>query len=267
MPSIGGKHIGSPAVMGILNVTPDSFSDGGSHRDVPDAIAHALRMVDEGAFIIDIGAESTRPGFSPIPIDEELSRLIPVIRGIREVSDIPISVDTMKPEVAFEAVSAGADILNDVNSFRDPRMYDCASETGIPIVLMHCPYDVHEVHHKDMTGDAIPQIREFFKERIEVAKGYGIKESDMILDPGIGFGKTAEQNTSIIERLDEIKMGHRVLVGLSRKRFLAHMYPGLDRDRATIEANLISISHGADIVRVHDVLSMTDAIRGCSYRE
>ncbi len=262
----GKKNIGTPAVMGILNITPDSFSDGGSHRDVSDAVTHALKMMDDGATIIDIGAESTRPGFSHVPESEELSRLIPVIRGIREVSDITISVDTMKSSVAYEAVSAGADVINDVNAFRGKGMFRCASEMGVPIVLMHSPFDVDIVHQNDMVGDPIPQMISFFEERIAIAEDHGIRRSDIILDPGIGFGKTMEQNEEIILRFSELRMGQPLLMGLSRKRVLAHMYPDMGRDEATVRASLLSIEKGADIVRVHDVKMMCDAIRGCTYR-
>lgn len=261
---IGRMNIGSPAVMGILNVTPDSFSDGGAHRSVSDAVAHALSMVDDGVAIIDVGAESTRPGFSQVPVDEEISRLIPVIRGIREVSDIPISVDTMKAEVAYRAISAGADIINDVNSFRNTGMFECASETGVPIVLMHSPHDVDAVHSTEMVGDPIPQIKGFFEERISVANGFGIK--DVILDPGIGFGKTPQQNVEIVNRLNELGTERPILIALSRKRMLSHMFPGMDRDEATVRASLLSISNGADIVRVHDTKGMIDAIRRSARR-
>ena len=266
MLSIGKKHIGSPAVMGILNVTPDSFSDGGSYRNVTDAIAHAMRMVDDGADIIDIGAESTRPGFSPISEKEEMDRLLPVIRGIREISDITISVDTRKSKVAYEAMSAGADILNDVNSFRDTGMFECASEFGAPIILMHCPKDVENVHQKDMIGDPIPQIISFFEERMQVAESYGIDRKDIVLDPGIGFGKSMEQIASILDRLASLRIGNPLLIAVSRKRVLSHIYPDMDRDESTILANLDSISKGADIVRVHDTRRMVEAIRGCTHR-
>ena len=261
--NIGGKNIGSPAVMGILNVTPDSFSDGGSHRSISDAISHALQMVDDGADIIDIGAESTRPGFSHVPVQEELSRLIPVIKGLREVSDITISVDTMKSEVAHAAVTAGADIINDVNSFRGEGMFDCAAETGVPIVIMHCPFDIEIVHQNDITGDPIPQMVGFFESRIRMAEEHGVRREDVILDPGIGFGKTMEQNSEIMKRFSELRIGYPLLMGLSRKRVLSTVYPDMDRDSATIVANMDAIRKGADIVRVHDVRSMVDAIRGC----
>ena len=263
---VGKINIGTPAVMGILNVTPDSFSDGGSHRSVSDAVTHALKMVDDGAAIIDIGAESTRPGFSHVPVSEELSRLIPVIRGIREVSDVVISVDTMKSAVAYEAVSAGADIINDVNSFRGEGMFECASEMGVPIVLMHSPFDIDMVHQNDMVGDPIPQMVSFFEERIAMAEDHGIGRKDIILDPGIGFGKTMEQNAEIVTRFSELRIGQPLLMALSRKRVLAHMYPDMDRDDATIRASMLSIENGADIVRVHDVKRMCDAIRGCTCR-
>ena len=266
MLKLGKKNIKTPAVMGILNVTPDSFSDGGSHRSASDAVTHALNMIDDGASIIDIGAESTRPGFSHVPVAEELSRLVPVIRGIREVSDITISVDTMKSVVAYEAISAGADVINDVNAFREEGMFECASETGAPIILMHCPFDMDIVHQRDMVGDPIPQMISFFEERIAMAEDHGIRKEGIVLDPGIGFGKTMEQNAEIIARSSELKIGQPLLMGLSRKRVLAHMYPDMDRDEATIRASMMSIEKGADIVRVHDVKGMYDAIRGCTRR-
>ena len=257
---IGKKNIGSPAVMGILNITPDSFSDGGSHRNVSDAVTHALNMIDDGAIIIDIGAESTRPGFSHVSESEELSRLIPVIREIREVTDIIISVDTMKSSVAREAISAGADIINDVNAFRGDGMFECVAECSIPIVIMHSPFDMDIVHQNNMVGDPIPQIVEFFNERIRMAEEHGVRKKDMILDPGIGFGKTMDQNAEIIRRFSELRIGHPLLMALSRKRVLSYVYPGMDRDDATTLASLDAIRKGADIVRVHDVRRMVEAI-------
>ena len=258
---IGKKNIGSPAVMGILNVTPDSFSDGGSHRSVSDAVTHALNMVDDGASIIDIGAESTRPGFSHISESEELSRLIPVIRGIREVSDVVISVDTMKSSVAHEAISSGADIINDVNAFRGEGMLECVAEHDVPIVMVHSPFDIDIVHQNDMVGDPIPQMIGFFKERIRMAKDHGVKDDNIILDPGIGFGKTMEQNAEIMRRFPELRIGYPLLMALSRKRVLSHVYPDMDRDESTIVASMDAVRNGADIVRVHDVRRMVEAIR------
>ena len=258
---IGKKNIGSPAVMGILNVTPDSFSDGGSHRSVSDAVTHALNMVDDGASIIDIGAESTRPGFSHVSESEELSRLIPVIRGIREVSDVVISVDTMKSSVAHEAISSGADIINDVNAFRGEGMLGCVAEHDVPIVMVHSPFDIDIVHQNDMVGDPIPQMISFFKERIRIAKDHGVKDGNIILDPGIGFGKTMEQNAEIMRRFPELRIGYPLLMALSRKRVLSHVYPDMDRDESTIVASMDAVRNGADIVRVHDVRRMVEAIR------
>ena len=258
---IGKKNIGSPAVMGILNVTPDSFSDGGSHRSVSDAVTHALNMVDDGVSIIDIGAESTRPGFSHVSESEELSRLIPVIRGIREVSDVVISVDTMKSSVAHEAISSGADIINDVNAFRGEGMLECVAEHNVPIVMVHSPFDIDIVHQKDMVGDPIPQMIGFFEERIRIAKDHGVKDGNIILDPGIGFGKTMEQNAEIMRRFPELRIGYPLLMALSRKRVLSHVYPDMDRDESTIVASMDAVRNGADIVRVHDVRRMVEAIR------
>lgn len=256
---IGHINIRGPAVMGILNITPDSFSDGGSYREVPDAVAHALGMVDDGADIIDVGGESTRPGFSAVSTEEEISRVIPVIRGIRRASDVPISVDTTKAAVAREAISAGADIVNDVNSFRDEGMLECAADAGVPIVIAHSPTDVRSVHGYEMMGDPIPQIADFLRERIAIAGEHGI--DDVIVDPGIGFGKTREQDIEIVGRLNELGLERPILVGLSRKRVLKRMYPGMDPDEATIRASLSAIGNGADIVRVHNVRSMSDAIQ------
>lgn len=258
---IGKKTIGSPAVMGILNITPDSFSDGGSHRDVSDAVTHALNMIDDGASIIDIGAESTRPGFSHVTESEELSRLIPVIRSIREVSDVIISVDTMKSKVAHEAISSGADVINDVNAFRGEGMFECVAEHDVPIVIVHSPFDIDVVHQIDMVGDPIPQMIEFFRERTRMAIEHGVKEHNIILDPGIGFGKTMEQNAEIMRRLPELKIGYPLLMALSRKRVLSYVYPDMDRDESTITASMDAVRNGADIVRVHDVRRMVGTLQ------
>lgn len=250
-----------PFVMGILNVTPDSFSDGGLFTDTEAAVRHAFRMIDDGAEIIDIGAESTRPGFTPVPAEEEIRRLIPVIERLSESSDVPISVDTMKPEAASAAVSAGADIINDVNALRAPGMAELAAETGVPVVIMHMPGDPASVHDQCMEGHVIPAVRAFLSERIESLISSGVRRDNIIIDPGVGFGKTMEQNIELVEHMDQLDLGVPVLAGLSRKRFLAVMYPGMDRDEATVSASLKAAEKGADILRVHDVRRMCQAFR------
>ena len=250
-----------PYVMGILNATPDSFSDGGLHPDPESAFGHAMRMIDDGAEVIDVGAESTRPGFTPVPEDEEISRLIPVIRRIRESSDIPVSVDTMKPGTARAALEAGADIINDVNALRAPGMAELAAEYDVPVVIMHSPFDICEVHRRDMPDPVIPQIRSFFERRADELMQLGVRRENIIIDPGVGFGKTMGQNVSIVNGLRELDIGFPILAGLSRKRFLSEMYPGEDRDDATVRASIVAAENGADILRVHDVGRMVGSLQ------
>lgn len=252
---------GRPTVMGILNVTPDSFSDGGSYMDRADALSHAMGMVDDGAAIIDVGAESTRPGFSRVSEREESERLIPVIRAIREVSDTVISADTSRASVARAAIDAGADMINDVNALRDPGMAGVLAEAGTPAVIVHCPFDLVSVHDRTMVGDPIPQIRDFLLERVSHALDSGMGRDAIILDPGIGFGKTMGQNMEVLNRFSELGVGYPLLAAVSRKRFLSVMYPGLGADDATEVACLTAIRNGADIVRVHDTGRIVRAIQ------
>ena len=256
----GDRHP-HPFVMGILNVTPDSFSDGGLFADAEAAVRHAFSMIDDGAEIVDIGAESTRPGFTPVPAEEEIRRLIHVIERLSESSDVPISVDTMKTEVAYAAVSAGADIINDVNALRAPGMAELAAETDVPVVIMHMPGDPATVHDGCMSDPVIPAVRGFLSERIDSLVSSGVRRDNIIVDPGVGFGKTVEQNIELVEHMDLLDLGVPVLAGLSRKRFLAVMYPGEDRDEATVSASLKAAEKGADILRVHDVRRMCQTLR------
>lgn len=250
-----------PFVMGILNVTPDSFSDGGRHIDADDAVEHAFRMIDAGAEIIDIGAESTRPGFSQVPEAEEISRLIPVIRRISESADVPISADTMKTGTARAAIDAGADIINDVNSMRWPGMMDLIAETGVPVVVMHMTGSPEDTHSRTAEDPVIDTVRGSLLETISAAEDRGIRKGRIIADPGIGFGKTMEQNVELIQNLDRLDIGCPLLVGVSRKRVLAHMYPGTDPDEATVRASILAAEKGADILRVHDVGRLTAALQ------
>ena len=250
-----------PYVMGVLNVTPDSFSDGGRYIDADAAVRYALEMIDAGAEIIDVGAESTRPGFSPVPEEEEIARLVPVIRRLSESTDVPISADTMKTGTARAALDAGADIINDINSMRWPGMMDLVAESGVPVIIMHMTGSPEDTHTKTVDGDVIGTVRDSLLSTISAAEDRGIGKDRIIADPGIGFGKTMDQNTQLIDRLDELDIGCPLLVGVSRKRVLAHMYPGMDPDEATVKASMIAAEKGADILRVHDVGRLVRALR------
>tara|TARA_B100000003_G_scaffold152099_1_gene137366 strand:- start:955 stop:1809 length:855 start_codon:yes stop_codon:yes gene_type:complete len=245
-------------IMGILNVTPDSFSDGGLYYDPNQALRHAEALIADGADILDIGGESTRPGSLPISADIELERVIPVLKKIREFnSDILISIDTTKSSVAKCAVENGADIINDISSFSfDSKMLAIALEYEAPLILMHMqgkPVDMQKNPHYN---DIIKDIEEFFLEKIEISVNYGIKEDLIILDPGIGFGKSVSDNFIIISKLHKFaEMGHIILVGPSRKSFIGETLglPVHDRLEGTLASIAISVMNGAKIVRVHDV--------------
>lgn len=247
-----------PRIMGILNVTPDSFSDGGLH--VRDALEHAFRMIDEGADIIDIGGESTRPGFTPVSAAEEIGRILPVLRDLVGSAGVPISVDTMKPEVAEAAIGAGADIINDVYGLRAEGMAPLIASSGVATVIMHMHGDPCNLHSETMEGDAVSGIIEFLRERKAAALEAGIREDSIIMDPGVGFGKSHSQNEEIIESAGEFSFGNPVLVGASRKRFLKIRLPGMSTDEATAQISLRAVRAGADMVRVHDVGAMRRAL-------
>ncbi len=249
-----------PRVMGILNVTPDSFSDGGSYVAVDSAVKHALQMADDGADIIDVGGESTRPGSSGVSAEEEIARIVPVIRELAHVLDVPISVDTMKTDVASAALDAGADIINDVNGLRAEGMPELAASAGVPAIIMHMNGMPKTMQSHPMTADMMPQIIDFLRERTDAALDAGVKE--MILDPGVGFGKTAELNLRIIDNSSDFSLGYPVLIGASRKGFLSKMWPDMDRDAASIMIARRSVSSGANILRVHDVKGTVEGLKG-----
>ena len=253
-----GLAVRRPMIMGILNVTPDSFSDGGLYYR-KGAVEHALEMIDAGADIIDIGGESTRPGSDPVSSEEEIRRIVPVIKELSSVSDVPISVDTMKTDVAEAALDAGADILNDVNGLRSEGMMDLAASAGVPVIIMHMKGMPKTMQQEPLGVDDIGEIVSFLKERCDSAMDHGIK--DIILDPGVGFGKTSELNLRMIDESSSFSFGHSVLIGASRKRFLSDIYPGMNRDEATVKVSLRALDAGADIIRVHNVKMMADAIR------
>ncbi len=258
--------------MGILNITPDSFADGGRHFSREAALAHARHLVAAGADILDVGGESTRPFSEPVPLEEELRRVLPVIEAIRADLQVPLSIDTYKAEVARRALEAGAHIINDISALRfDPDMAPLAAATGAPVILMHMkgtPRDMQkDPHYEDLLGE----IKAFLAERRDFALAQGIAPEAIALDPGIGFGKTFAHNLQILNHLDTfLDLGCPLLVGPSRKAFIGHYLGGLppdDRDYGTLAAVAAAVLKGAQILRVHNVaaavqfLTLFQAIR------
>ncbi len=248
-------------ILGILNITPDSFSEGGLHFDKSKAVDHALRMADEGADIIDIGGESTRPGSDPVTAEEEIVRIIPVIAVLAKKVNIPLSVDTYKAEVARRALDAGASIVNDISGMRfDPEMPEVVSEHKVPIVLMHIKGNPKVMQANPTYEALIPEIIDYLRVSIRLAVTVGIPEDRIIIDPGIGFGKTFDHNLEIINNLQEFTALEKpVLIGPSRKAFLGKILggaPASERREATAAAVAISIMKGANMIRVHDVKEM-----------
>ncbi len=247
-----------PLIMGILNITPDSFADHGAHFDQAVALAHARELVAAGADILDVGGESTRPYADPLPLKEELRRVIPLIEAIAPEIAIPISIDTYKAPVARAALEAGATIINDISALRfDPDMASLAAGAKAPVILMHMqgsPRDMQRDPHYD---DLLGEITAFFRERLEYAVGRGIARELLVLDPGLGFGKTRDHNLEILRRLEVfLELGCPLLVGPSRKTFIGHLTglpAGPERDAGTLAALLAAVQHGARIVRTHNV--------------
>jgi dihydropteroate synthase len=252
--------LGRPLVMGVLNVTPDSFSDGGQFIDPDTAIAQARRMLAEGADILDVGAESTRPygGAVPVSLEEELARLQPVLPAVVAFG-VPVSVDTIKAGVAAWAVERGAAIVNDVWGLqRDPDMARVVAERGVPVIVMH------NRETADPTIDIVAEVQVFFARSLDIAARAGIPDRHIVLDPGVGFGKTPEQSMAVIARLDAFKsFGLPLLVGASRKRFINAVVPSSPDQRlgGSIAAHLLAVRKGAAIVRVHDVAATVQALR------
>jgi dihydropteroate synthase len=248
-------------VMGVLNVTPDSFSDGGLFFNEKKAIEHALRLVEDGADIIDIGGESTRPGSEPVSVEEEIRRTMPVIKAISREIKVPISIDTYKSEVARQALDAGASIVNDISGLRfDPEMPKVVAEYKVPVIIMHIKGRPKDMQQNPVYEALIPEIMDYLRISIRLAAKFGIPEDKIIIDPGIGFGKTFEHNLEIIKNLKEfILLGKPIAIGVSRKAFIGKILgdvPPSERLEGTAAAVAISIFNGANIVRVHDVKEM-----------
>ncbi len=254
-----------PRVMGIVNVTPDSFSDGGEHDSVDAAVAHALRLAEEGADILDIGGESTRPGADEVSLEEELRRVIPVIERLAKETSLPISIDTSKPEVMRAAVAAGAGLINDVYALRREGALDAAAALGVPVVLMHMQGEPRRMQAAPEYDDVVAVVHRFLAERIFSAEMAGIAKKKIVVDPGFGFGKNTAHNLALLARLDRFAdLGVPVLAGLSRKRTIGELTGRTDpHDRVygSIAAHLIAAQRGAKLLRVHDVAATVDALK------
>jgi dihydropteroate synthase len=253
------------AVMGVVNVTPDSFSDGGRYLDAGAAVAHALELDGEGADILDFGGESTRPGAEPVGVEEELRRVIPVLETVAAGTSTRLSIDTSKASVADAALAVGASFVNDVTAFRgDPELAGVVAAAGCDCCLMHMLGEPRTMQHDPHYDDVVADVKAFLEDRMAFAIGEGVAEKRILLDPGIGFGKTVEHNVELLARLDElVAIGRPVVIGTSRKSFLGRLTgrsdPG-DRLAATIASNVLAYERGARVFRVHDVAPVRDAL-------
>lgn len=249
--------------MGVLNTTPDSFSDGGLFVDTQDAVEQARKLIQQGADILDIGGESTRPGALEVAVEEELNRTIPVIRAIRQFSEIPVSIDTSKPEVMRAAAKAGADIINDVWALRRPGALQAAVDTGLTVCLMHMLGEPGSMQQNPSYEDVVRQVKQFLQQRLEVAQQAGIPGNKLVIDPGFGFGKSLDHNLQLLRNLHQFEsLGYPMLVGLSRKSMLGLLVdkPVQQRLSASLSAAVIAAMSGATIIRVHDVAETRDAL-------
>ena len=254
-------------VMGVLNITTDSFSDGGQYIQPQHAVERAMQMVDEGVAIIDIGGESTRPGAEAVPVEDELSRVIPVIKALAGAKiPVPISIDTSKPEVMMAAVKAGAGMINDVRALQEPGALDVVKQTGVPVCLMHMKGDPRTMQSDPQYEDVVRDIKGFLEQRVQACIDAGISRNKLILDPGFGFGKTLEQNLVLLKHLDEfLSLKLPVLVGISRKSMIGNLL-GADvgeRKQGSVAAAVIAVWQGAKIIRAHDVRETVDALKIC----
>ena len=257
-----------PAVMGVLNVTPDSFSDGGRYLQLADALRRAETMVEEGAALIDVGGESTRPGASPVSIQEELDRVLPVVERLARELPVPISVDTSKPEINREAARAGAGLLNDVRALRLPGALEAAAASGgLPVCLMHLRGEPATMQQEPVYADVVTEVHAFLAERIRVCESAGISRERILVDPGFGFGKTLNHNLLLLRHLDRfIDLAAGVLVGISRKSMIGALLnaPMDDRLSGGLAAAAIAFWQGASVIRAHDVRETVQALRVCT---
>ena len=253
-----------PYVMGIVNITPDSFSDGGKFSSTDAAVEHALKLIDEGADILDIGGESTRPGSVPVDLKEELNRVIPVIDALRNLATVPISIDTYKPEVMRQAIEAGADIVNDIRALQEQNAIDVVVNSNVGVCLMHMQGTPQTMQVNPQYSDVVAEVKAFLLARLEACFHTGIGASRIVLDPGFGFGKTRAHNISLLQQLESFAtLGQPILDGLSRKSLLGQM-TGNDVDArlyASIAASVLSVMKGAKILRVHDVKATVEALK------
>lgn len=262
-----GRHrldLATPVVMGIVNVTPDSFSDGGRFIGLEQAVAHALRLIEEGAAIIDIGGESTRPGAPDVPVDEELRRVVPVVAALRERCDVPISVDTSKPEVIRAAIDAGAGLINDVRALQEPGAVAAVAASDAAVCLMHMQGQPRTMQHEPQYQDVVAEVRDFLGERVAACEAAGIGKDRLLLDPGIGFGKRLEHNLRLLAHLPAWQVGGLpLLIGVSRKSMFRDLLGRAVDERlaGSLAMATASVLAGAKVLRVHDVAQTVDAVR------
>jgi dihydropteroate synthase len=257
-------NLSTPQVMGILNVTPDSFSDGGTHNSLNDAVNHAAKLIAEGASIIDIGGESTRPGASDVSIDEELQRVVPVVEAIRQRFDVWISVDTSKAQVITESANAGASIINDIRSLQEPGALEAAAKTGLPVCIMHMQGDPKTMQQSPHYENVLMDVDRFLQENIPRCVDAGIEKNQIILDPGFGFGKNLAHNYQLLAHLSELHhFGLPILAGMSRKSMVGQLLnvPPQERVAGSVACAVIAAMQGAQIIRVHDVKETVDAMK------
>lgn len=260
-------ELNQPCIMGILNLTPDSFSDGGLFTNKDSALNHVTQMINDGAQIIDVGGESTRPGAAEISVDEECQRVIPVIKAIREISDIPVSIDSSKTKVMKEAVIAGASMINDVNALRAEGAVELAAKLDVPVCLMHMQGLPRTMQHTPSYKNVVQEVKDFLKQRIDVCVNAGIKHNNIIIDPGFGFGKTLEHNLNLFKHLEEFtKLSVPLLVGVSRKSMIGAVLNNAPADQrlyGSIALATLAAWLNANILRVHDVKETADALKLC----
>ena len=252
-----------PRIAGVVNVTPDSFSDGGKYLDPARAIAHGLKLAEEGADLLDIGGESTRPGADAVSVNEETARIVPVIEALAKQTSLPIAIDTSKPEVMRAAIAAGAGMINDVRALRGDGALDAAADLKVPICLMHMLGEPRTMQQDPHYDDVVADVRRFLAERIFACEMSGIDKNKLVVDPGFGFGKTLEHNLALLRSLDQFAaLGVPLMVGLSRKSMIGTLTGAVLNDRiaGSVAAALIAVQKGAGIVRVHDVAATRDAL-------